>query len=111
TRKSGESARPRVPASAARHRELFFGAQLVAPLEIQRKACFGATPKPDTRDACAPKNQLAEMTHTLEGDRPENRLSYMGATCVAGQRKVPAAGAPARIQYGPEPGAAGLTHK
>ena len=44
------------------------------------------------------------MTHTLEGDRPEKRLSYMGATCVAGQRKVPAAVARARIEYVPEPG-------
>ena len=37
------------------------------------------------------QNQSAETTHTLEGDRPEKRLSYMGATCVAGQRNVPAA--------------------
>ena len=50
------------------------------------------------------QNQSAETTHTLEGDRPEKRLSYMGATCVAGQRNVPAAVARARIEYVPEPG-------
>jgi hypothetical protein len=29
--------------------------------------------------------------HTLDGDKPEKRLSYIGATCVAGHRNVPAA--------------------
>ena len=40
----------------------------------------------------------------LEGDKPEKRLSYMGAACVAGHRKVPAAVARARMEYVPEPG-------
>src|SRR5882762_11004820 len=44
------------------------------------------------------------MTHKLEGDNPEKRLSYIGATCVAGQRNIPAAVARARIEYVPEPG-------
>jgi hypothetical protein len=38
------------------------------------------------------------MTHTLEGDSPENLLSYIGTTCVAGQRKVPAAVARAKTE-------------
>ena len=40
----------------------------------------------------------------LEGDNPEKRLSYIGSTCVAGQRNVPAAVARAKTEYVPEPG-------
>src|ERR671931_185534 len=40
---------------------------------------------------CAPQTgQSLETTHKLEGDSPEKRLSYIGSTCVAGQRNVPA---------------------
>jgi hypothetical protein len=40
----------------------------------------------------------------LEGDSPEKRLSYIGATCVAGQRNAPAAVARAKTEYVLEPG-------
>ena len=55
------------------------------------KVCLGETPKPDTRDACATQHYSPETTHKLDGERPEKRLSYIGTTCVAGQRNVPAA--------------------
>src|SRR4029077_1169700 len=44
-----------------------------------------------------------ETTHTLDGVRPENRLSYMGEICVAGHLNVPAAVARARTEYVPLP--------
>ena len=39
-----------------------------------------------------------DTTHMLEGERPENLLSYIGTTCVAGHLKEPAAVARARIE-------------
>jgi hypothetical protein len=45
----------------------------------------------------------SEMTHTLEGVRPEKRLSYIGKTCVAGHRNLPTAVARARTEYWPGP--------
>jgi len=50
------------------------------------------------------ENQSPETTHKLDGERPENRRSYIGTTCVAGQRNVPAAVARASTEYVPDPG-------
>src|SRR5439155_14057539 len=44
------------------------------------------------------------ITHTPDGERPEKRLSYIGTTCVAGQRNVPAPVARASTEYVPVPG-------
>ncbi len=53
---------------------------------------------------CAEENYSPAITHMLEGDSPEKRLSYIGTTCVAGQRNVPAAVARASTEYVPDPG-------
>src|SRR5271165_7617767 len=50
------------------------------------------------RDREPKKSYSPDTTHTLEGERPEKRLSYIGTTCVAGQRKVPAAVARANTE-------------
>ena len=52
----------------------------------------------------ADENYSPEITHMLEGDNPEKRLSYIGTTCGAGQRNVPAAVARANTEYVPDPG-------
>src|SRR5207249_6799426 len=49
-------------------------------------------------DCDAAKNYSLATSHTLEGESPENRLSYIGTTCVVGQRNVPAAVARARTE-------------
>ena len=53
---------------------------------------------------CAGENYSPEITHMFEDDNPEKRLSYIGTTCVAGQRNVPAAVARASTEYVPDPG-------
>jgi hypothetical protein len=86
----------RVPGDGALAIANFSG--YVSLLSSFRTGRFGGGTETCTRDACAFQNQSAEMTHTLEGERPEKRLSYIGATCVAGQRNVPAAVARAKTE-------------
>ena len=41
-----------------------------------------------------------ETTHTLDGERPEKRLSYIGAICVAGHRECPGRRCPGKDGIG-----------
>src|SRR4029453_8035096 len=74
-------------------------AQFVEPTR-QLCACFRRSALGDF----AEENYSPEITHRREGDNPEKRLSYIGTTCVAGQRKVPAAVARPSTEYVPDPG-------
>jgi hypothetical protein len=86
----------RVPGDGALAIANFSG--YVSLLSSFRTGRFGGAPKRAREGAGAPQNQSAKMTHMLEGERPGKRLSYIGATCVAGQRNVPAAVARAKTE-------------